>query len=99
MGPGCEGGLETGEEAEMSEIPTLAEYYDMLAAHDWFHAMSDDHMAWQGGRRREVELRQIANAGGPAYEDLLADWEDFVSGYMKGNRPRRPAERKNRQTG
>ena len=83
----------------MSEIPTLAEYYDMLAAHDWFHAMSDDHTVWQGGRRREIELREIAVAGGHRYADLLADWEDFVSGYMKGSKPRRPTERKNPQTG
>lgn len=74
---------------------TLAELWDLLDKHDWFHAMSDDHSVWVRGHSNEQRLRGHAHSieGG---EQLFRAFNDYVcSGRAWGNeekpKPPRPA--------
>ena len=39
---------------------SLAGYAQLLAAHDWTHAFSDDHRVWQTGNHQRNRLRYWA---------------------------------------
>jgi hypothetical protein len=62
----------------------LSEYYDMLANHDWHHGMSDDPRTFQAGRRREADLRRIADIGGAEWENLFRAFREHHTVYRDG---------------
>jgi hypothetical protein len=41
-------------------IPSVEEYKDMLARHDWFYNHSDSHSIWQAGDRERARLIKLA---------------------------------------
>jgi hypothetical protein len=47
----------------MSEQMTLEQFKAILASHDWFYYMSDDHGVWMRGERASAEVMAIAKAG------------------------------------
>lgn len=73
------------------DVPSLPDYYDMLARHDWYYEMSDDHRAWKAGSARASELRAVAKAGGEEYEKLLSAFgRYYTTSYERGPKPEKP---------
>lgn len=75
---------------------TPAEYWDKLAAHDWYYAFSDDHRVWLRGISQEDELKSLAICveGG---QELYKAYHDYMfSGKSWGTerfpKPERPSE-------
>lgn len=54
--------------------PTLDDYRDALAAHDWFYEFSDDHRVWGNGRNQEARLRLMAKTLDPD----LTIWKQYA---------------------
>lgn len=68
---------------ERTEVRTAedpwAEYERLLAAHDWYHDMSDDHRVWEAGRaslERITFLRGRLNAVGAERAEAL--WRKYA---------------------
>lgn len=73
------------------DVPSLPDYYDMLARHDWYYEMSDDHRVWKAGSARAGELRTIAKAGGEEYEKLLLAFGRYYTTFSdRGPKPEKP---------
>lgn len=77
--------------------PTLAEFWDQLNSHDWYHAWSDDHRVWQRGNSNYKRLQSIAAFSGEEYTELLSA---FSAHYFSGDpwntekqpKPERPSD-------
>jgi len=53
------------------EIPTLQQFYDVLAEHDWYWMMSDDYNGYYcPGKLHQENIKVIALYGGSEYEAL-----------------------------
>lgn len=39
----------------------IAQYFNLLEAHDWFYEFSDDHSVWSRGHEEHNRLKSIAN--------------------------------------
>lgn len=59
---------------------TLAQYWDMLNAHDWYYEMSDDNRTWAKGQQEAKELADISLIS-PYYDKLL---KDFAAHHFSG---------------
>ena len=75
---------------------TLAEFYDMLEAHDWYHMMSDDRSVDEHGAANWRKLNEIA-ADSANHIALLAAYSNYMySGppweNEKAPKPERPKE-------
>ena len=73
-----------------TNLPTLSEYYDQLARHDWTYEYSDDGAAWRKGYANDERLQRIAAAGGSAYQQLFIAWAKYSD--HKRDKPERPQE-------
>ena len=75
---------------------TPAEYWDKLAAHDWYYAFSDDHRVWLRGTKQEDDLRALANSVEGGKELYEAFHKYMFSGKSWGTerfpKPERPSE-------
>jgi hypothetical protein len=71
---------------------TLAEFWDMLARHDWAYEMSDDHRHYTAGRESSERIRVVMrNADDPEpYKELHKAFSDWGWGRTK-EKPVRPA--------
>lgn len=73
----------------------LADYYDALAQHDWYHMMSDDHNVWSRGSAQEKRLRDLKKLS-DEHARLFDEWSDYVWKTNEDGtrlpRPERPAE-------
>lgn len=65
----------------------LAEYYDLLAQHDWLYEQSDTHSMWMKGHLENRKLVQIARQSSK-HTNLLTEFTNYKTG--KGTRPIRP---------
>jgi hypothetical protein len=76
--------------APMEDLPTLAAYYDLLAAHDWHYEKSDDARVYERGLQRARRLNEIhCRASDVAYLNLhVAYSEHVLLGRVKPERPR-----------
>lgn len=54
---------------------TLAQYWDMLNAHDWYYDMSDDHRVWRKGQEEGGKIATLATQS-DAHEILLVGFRD-----------------------
>lgn len=68
--------------------PTLAEYYDQLARHDWTYMMSDDSGVYKRGAQARANLEREAKASA-THKKLFDEYSNFAWG--KGPKPERPA--------
>ena len=57
-----------------SPITSLAQLYEALERHDWFHEMSDDYGVWERGQADWKRLSHSAKQLGPQAERLLEDF-------------------------
>lgn len=73
-----------------TNLPTLCEYYDQLAKHDWDYDYSDDGHTWRAGSANEKRLLKIALHGGRAYRQLFNAWAEYSTAPMKRPFPERP---------
>jgi len=84
------------EEGKMiTNKPTLQQFFDDVAGHDWFHEMSDDHSVYSRGEANWKRLTVIANTNGPGYVAILNAWRSYhysglVFGSEKKPKPIRP---------
>jgi len=60
---------------------SIAEYYELLKAHDWYYDWSDDHNAYTLGRLENKRLGNIAKEKGGGY---LALWDGFMAHHFSG---------------
>jgi hypothetical protein len=65
----------------------LAEYYDKLAKHDWFHNYSDSNAVMERGAQVQRVLAQDAH-NGEAFLDLYKAFNDYK--FHDGLKPERP---------
>ena len=77
--------------------PTLAEFWDMLNAHDWYYNFSDDGRVWREGEKAQGRLRTIAAAGGMAYMTMIDAFSKHAFsgeswGTARAPKPERPTE-------
>src|SRR5262245_2918175 len=68
------------EEKRTSKMTTLAEFWDMLAAKDWYYEMSDDHSVWTRGVAYDQKLAAIRKES-PEHEKLASE---FTAHYYSG---------------
>jgi len=47
------------ETVVIMQLDEWEEYEYRLQTHDWTHAMSDDHKAWQSGQRQMSEIKRL----------------------------------------
>jgi hypothetical protein len=50
------------------DTPNLDHYKQLLKAHDWHYAYSDDHRVWLKGEKERNELLKLANTLDPKLE-------------------------------
>ena len=79
----------------MEDLPTLQEFYDMVARQDWYYEMSYDHRVWRAGENYSNRLKSIANLGGEQYQRILTEFsQHYYSGQSFGTekqpKPQRP---------
>jgi hypothetical protein len=79
----------------MKTLISLAEFWDLLNAHDFYYEMSDDHRVYEKGSRSERQINAVlalAREGGekPEYERLHSEWVAFVNGETDAGKPERP---------
>ena len=75
---------------------SLPDFWDMLNAHDWYYAYSDDHSVWQRGERASKKLEAIAQQS-KAHRELMTRFTlHMFSGEawntQKEPKPDRPEE-------
>lgn len=70
---------------------TLGDFYDMLAAHDWFHEFSDDHEVFLKGQSALAKLRSLA-AETPAHQALFDHFESHNRVPPQNTKPERPTK-------
>ena len=70
-----------------TEEVSLEDFYNLLAGHDWWHEMSDDHNVWKRGSANLARLNSIA-AQSPDHKDLMHQYADHV--FNRGQKPPRP---------
>ena len=68
-------------------LPTLADFWDRLARHDFLYLKLEDPHAVRRASAVEAELREIA-ARSKEHRDLFAAFYD--SAFLKTKRPARP---------
>ena len=51
--------LKTLMDPEDKSVPTSAEYWDALKAHDWYYHFSDDGRVWRRGEAQDSALRRV----------------------------------------
>jgi len=79
----------TDNRVESTGLPTLAEFYDLLAEHDWTYNYSDDGNMWRRGLKQYKLIDSIIALGGEEYENLYHKWFGYM--WNKAPRPERPA--------
>jgi hypothetical protein len=55
-------------------ITSLAQLYEALERHDWFHEMSDDHGVWECGQANWKAISRAAAKLGPKAEQMVKDF-------------------------
>ena len=70
----------------------IADFWDILARHDWTYEMSDDHRHYTAGRNSAERIRVVMhNADDPeSYKELYKAFSDWGWGRSK-EKPVRPA--------
>ena len=68
---------------------TLAQYYDMLEAHDWYFDWSDDGSVWRRGQANVDKLVAIAEQS-PEYEQLFMAYREHMFTGEPWDSPRAP---------
>jgi hypothetical protein len=69
--------LLASEKTHSEPFVTLAEYYEMLERHDWFHMMSDDGSVDRKGEENYRKLAKIAERD-PMKLQLLKDYGEYM---------------------
>ena len=64
--------------SSQNPITSLAQLYEALERHDWFHEMSDDHGVWERGSADWKRLGRVAKQLGPKAEQLVVDYHKYV---------------------
>lgn len=67
----------------------LTEYYDLLEAHDWYFAMSDDGYVYRMGLANLRKLEEIAKLS-PAHTALLKEYSEHMFTGKPWNTPKAP---------
>ena len=60
---------------------TLAEFYDLLARHDWTYQYSDDHRAWEKGRKTADWIQHVLMQNEeytPVFRDLHNRYTEWL---------------------
>lgn len=60
---------------------SIAEYYEMLKAHDWFYENADDQTVWKNGRDSYLYLSEIAETKKADYQRMF---EAFNASMFSG---------------
>ena len=73
---------------------TLVEFYDLLVRHDWTYQYSDDHRAWEKGRKSWDWIQGVLMQNEeytPVFRDLYNRYSEWVRD-VHGNvtKPERP---------
>ena len=68
----------------------IAEFWDLLARHDWTYDMSDDHRHWQRGKDQAEHIHHIVKNSPPEFQELHKAFSDWGWGRTK-EKPMRPA--------
>ena len=63
--------------------PTLQQFYDRLAKHDWYFSFSDDHLVYHRGAAADDRLKADAKSYGLAYQEL----HEAFSKHMFSGKP------------
>lgn len=71
-------------------MKTIKEYNKLLKAHDWFHAMSDDHRAWQKGQK-ELQQLMVGSKLSNDHQKLYRAWHDHHFSGEYFDKPQTPA--------
>ena len=73
---------------------TLVEFYDLLARHDWSYQMSDDHRAWEKGRKNWDWIQHVLMQNEeytPVFRDLYNRYSEWVrDAHGNVTKPERP---------
>jgi hypothetical protein len=67
----------------------IAEFWDLLARHDWTYQMSDDHRAWTRGSDQAEQIQHIVKNSPPEFKELRVAFSDWAWG-RSGKKPTRP---------
>ena len=62
-------------------ITSLAELYEALERHDWFHEMSDDHGVWERGSADWKRINKAAERLGLNAKRLVTDFSTYRMTY------------------
>lgn len=73
------------------ELPTLPEYFDQLAAHDWFYEYSDDHKVFTAGSNNNQRLLVIARQS-EKHRRLYESYKYWKFDPQQVLKPARPEE-------
>jgi hypothetical protein len=78
----------------MDNLPSLAEFWDLLNAHDWHYEKADDQRTWERGLKEDAKIQQVlalAQEQGEStdYARLHTEWAAFIQG-TKDDKPERP---------
>jgi hypothetical protein len=65
------------EKTHSEPFVTLAEYYEMLEKHDWYHMMSDDRGVDDRGAQNYRKLEKIAQ-GDPMKKQLMLEYQNHM---------------------
>lgn len=64
-----------------------SDFYDLLAAHDWYYQYSDDHKYWVIGRNRMAAIKNVLKSN----PELQGMYNEFFNFHNKqGPEPKKP---------
>lgn len=86
------GDLELSSDAESSEVVvasldtapegdfklSLAAFYDLLEAHDWYFDFAEDALDYHAGLRDLIVISEQAKLGGAPFHDLLNEYRSYM---------------------
>lgn len=67
----------------------LAEFYDLLVAHDWWWEYADNHSDYQAGKAAEEGISLVKD-GSIVHERLYSDYRNYAFGTPRCKKPERP---------
>ena len=69
----------------------IAEFWDLLARHDWTYDMSDDHRHWTRGKDQAEHIQRVVKNSPPEFQELRKAFSDWAWGRSEV-KPERPVE-------
>jgi hypothetical protein len=74
--------------------PTLAQFWEQLNKHDWYHMYSDDGRVDRMGAADYDRLAKLAEESGPEYVQLMKEFGDHMFTGKPWNTEQKPKPKK-----